>query len=188
MRTGKLLICILLLLGVASIVNAQNFYSIPKFAFTFDFNTPFSDDNAIGPRMQMYSNNNYFSKHKNRQRYSKENMVAYTYGLGFGGYKVNSLKKKAGSNDDLYHLYGILTICYQNRGMFEPFAGVYPGITWEAKSGFFVNPLAGINITAFKVRKNWNSVLFQTYAQVRLECNTMLSATFLGCGIIIQIM
>ncbi len=176
------------MLGVEGIVGAQNPYSIPKIAFTFDFNTPFSDDNAIGPRMQVYSNNNYFGKSRNRKRHINDNTIAYTYGLGFGGYKVNSLKKKDGSEDDLYLLFASFTICYQNQSMFEPFAGIYPGIAWGPKSDFFVNPVAGINITAFRVRRNWNSILFQTYGQVRLEYNTMLSTPFLGCGFILQIM
>jgi hypothetical protein len=188
MRTGKFLMCIWLMLGVTGIVGAQSSYSIPRFAVTFDFNTSFSTENAWGPRMQIYSNNNYFGKDRNRKKRLTENTIAYTYGLGFGGYKVNSLKKKNGSDDGLYLFFTSVALCYQNQGMFEPFAGIYPGISWGIKSEFFVNPVAGINIIAFRVRRNWNSLLFQTYAQARIEYNTMLSTTFIGCGVILQIM
>ena len=182
------LMCLWFMLGVADIVNAKDAFSIPKIAFTFDFNTISSNDHATGPRLQVLSNNNYFGKNKSRRRSLNENKMAYTYGLGLGDYKVNSLKKENGSNNDLYFLYGLFTVCYQNQGMFEPFAGICPGIAWEAKSGIFVNPMAGINITAFKVRRNWNSLLFQTYGQVRIEYNTLLSTPFLGCGMILKIL
>ena len=188
MKVKFYLTCIWFMLCMTDAVNAEDAYSIPKIAFSFDFNTPFSTDNAIGPRMQVSSNNNYFGNNKNSRRRLTESMAAYTFGLGFGDYRVNSLKKKEGSDNDLYFLYGVFTICYQNQGMFEPFAGVYPGLTWGVKSEFFVNPVAGINIAAFKVRRNWNSILFQTYGQVRIEYNTMLSTAFLGCGIILQIL
>ena len=188
MKVRFFLMCMWFMLSVVSIANAKDVYSIPKIAFTFDFNTLFSDDHAMGPRLQVFSNNNYFGENDSYKRSLTENTIAYTYGLGFGDYRVNSLKKEKGSDNDLYFLYGLFTICYQNKGMFEPFAGICPGITWEAKSGIFVNPMAGINITAFRVRRNWNSLLFQSYGQVRIEYNTLLSTPFLGCGIILKIL
>jgi len=190
MKVRIFFVCIWFMLSVADFAKAKvkDTYSIPKVSFTYDFNAPFSDDKAIGPRIQVISNNNYFGDNNRYKRKLNENTIAYTYGLGFGGYRVNSLKKEIGSNNDLYFLYGLFTVCYQNETMIEPFAGVCSGIAWEAKSGVFMNPVAGINITALRVRRNWNSLLFQLYGQIRIEYNTLLSTPFLGCGIVLKIL
>jgi hypothetical protein len=186
MRTGLFLICIWFFSGTTRTADAQNPSSIPKIAFTFDFNAPFSDDHILGARAQVYSNNRYFGN--SRKWHGSGNALAWTYGVGLGDYKVGSLKKKDGSEDNLYLLFASFTICHQNNSIFEPFVGVYPGIAWGIKSGVFANPVAGIQVSTFRVRRNWNSILFQSYVQVRIEYNTVLSTPFLGCSLILQVM
>lgn len=159
----------------------------PKVAFTYDFNTLFSNEDAFGPRIELIGRNRFFGENKGKDltdRYT-ETMLGYAIGVGIGGYNIDALKKK-GEDSYLNHSFLIFVLCYQNQSYFEPFAGIYPGVSWGVKRSFFVNPTAGINIKAFNFRRNWVSNYFQTYFQLRLEYNTSLSALFMGCGAILE--
>ena len=185
MRTGKYVVCVCLAVGLSGLAQAgDRKFGVPKIAVAYDFNAVFSDDHAHGPRIQIFSNNRYFNSRKNQWK-PRENALAFAYGLGLGSYNVNSLKQK-GSDNDMYHTYAVLQLIYGNGTIFEPFLGVYPGLSWGSKSGFFVNPAAGINITAFHITRNWNSKLLQTFVQFRVEYNNSLSSFFCGGGMVFQ--
>ncbi len=173
---------ILVLLPVARAGDSPS--GIPKIALTCDFNTFFPGDNAYGLRLQVYSNHHFFGD-KERKKRSDENTWTYMYGAGLGDYTVQSLDKK-GTDDDVYHFYGALLFSYRNQSFFEPFVGLYPGLAWGSKSGVFVNPVIGVDITAFHINRNWNSKLLQTYVQLKAEYNTLLSSVFLGVGVVLQ--
>lgn len=157
---------------------------IPKIALICDFNTFFPGDNAYGLRLQVYSNHHFFSDQERKKR-SDEKTWTYMFGAGLGDYTVQSLDKK-GTDDDVYHFYGVLLFSYRNQGFFEPFAGLYPGVAWGSKTGFFANPVIGVDITSFSIHRNWNSKLLQTYVQLKVEYNTLLSSVFFGVGVVLQ--
>ncbi len=182
------MICLCFVVAIPDATQAagNNKFGIPKIAVTYDLNTFFPVDDAYGPRMQIFSNNRHFRSRKHDWDPTK-NTLTYAYGIGLGSYKVSGLEQK-GSDNDMYHTYAMLLCIYQNKSIFEPFVGVYPGFTWGSKDSFFVNPTAGVNIMAFSINRNWNSKLLQAYVQFRIEYNTSLSSFFCGGGVILQFM
>lgn len=180
---NRYLVGIFLFLCPLYISYAQDFTGIPRVSFSFDMNNIFPGENALGPRLQIYSNNKYFGKNKVKKSRSLEDRLTYTYGIGVGGYYMRSYERP---DNYLYHSYVILQLVYQNRSYFEPFAGIFPGYSWGAEKDFFFNPTAGINVRSFHINRNWNSRLLQAYAQLRIEYNTLLSSSFLGVGLVMQ--
>lgn len=157
---------------------------IPKIAISCDFKVFSAGDNAYGPKLQVYSNYHFFSD-KERKKRSDENTCAYMFGAGLCDYAVQSVNKK-GADNDVYQFYGVLLFSYRNQSFFEPFVGLYPGVAWGFKTGAFVNPVIGVDITSFHINRNWNSKLLQTYVQLKAEYNTLLSSVFLGAGLVLQ--
>lgn len=178
----KYIICIYFVFGQLHLAHAQYFTSVrfPMVAFTYDFNTLLSEEEAYGPRVQLISNEKFFGK---KTDLSNGNALVYSYGGGIGSYHVKVL----GKNDDgMHHVYAMFLLGYKNSSFLEPFFGVYPGIVWGTREGFFCNPAVGLNVTAFHFDRNWNTRLLQTYVQARVEYNTLLSSAFLGGGLILK--
>ena len=144
----------------------------PRIGLNYDFNITSKDLDAYGPRVQVFS----------KDRKIRGTILTYLFGLGFGDYKVKQIKDR---DRDTYHIYGMLSVNYKNPSSFEPFVGIYPGVAWGGKKGFFANPITGVNITAFHINRNWNSKLLQTYVQLHAEYNTLFTELFLGGGIYI---
>ena len=179
--------CLWLMLGVGSVVYAEN--SFPKIAAIFDFNTAFSENRATGFRLQLFTDNMYFAKRKSYKwvRKTYQNTVAYSFGMGFGNYMVNSLRLQEGNSKNLYQVYTIHSLCYQSESLLEPFIGVYPGVTWGIKKDYFVNPTVGVNIATYRGYRDWVGKSYEVSGQVRIEYNTMLSSIFFGVGLVLKI-
>ena len=179
--------CLWLMLGVGGVVYAEN--SFPKIAAIFDFNIPFSENSATGLRLQAFTDNRYFVKRNSYKWVKKtyQNTAAYSLGVGFGNYIVPSLRKQEGNTKNLYHVYTALSLCYQNENLVEPFIGIYPGVTWGIKKDYFVNPVAGINISTYRGHRDWVGKSYELSGQARIEYNTMLSTAFISFGIVLKI-
>ena len=159
----------------------------PKVVATYDFNIISSNDNASGPRFEILGRNRLFGYNYSNDKieWYPEKAFGYALGLGIGSYKAESLKEE-GEDDYLNHAFLMFVITYQNQNSIEPFLGIYPGITWGPVKELFANPVAGINVPAFKLRRNWNSYYLKTYFQLRIEYNTILSTTFLSAGLLLE--
>ncbi len=172
-------ICVVMLGTTYTVQASINF---PRVAFTFDFNTC----GTLGPRFQLFSYDKYFGDRKwktDLEDINTKSLISYSYGLGFGSYKVPSTDH---DDNDIYHLYGMFLLSYQNKSFFEPFIGIYPGYAWGVEKGFFINPTTGVNIRAFYFSEDWNTRLLQTFIQLRVEYNTQLSSVFFGAGLILH--
>ncbi len=184
MKIIQYLVSVCVAWGSICIVRAEDTSAgFPRITFTYDFNTPISTDGVYGPRLQLSSDNKYFGKDRLQKSKLTESIMAYTYGLGLGNYKLDVKPK---NNNNMTYIYAILALHYQNQSYFEPFVGVYPGYAWSAEQGVFFNPVIGIDIRAFHFKRNWNSNLMQTYVQMRVEYNTLVSSLLFSIGLTLQ--
>jgi hypothetical protein len=175
LRIFKLSVLLLLLHGT---VFASDKFKLPHFAATFDFDPSSFDNRMYGFRVYALSNQKFWSNG------TDDGNFPITYGLGVGSYRgVNEIGQE---RDDrfLSHAHLVLLFTFKNKTLFEPFAGVYPGIAWDAQQGFFFNPVIGSNFFLFDVDRNWNSKIFRLDFQLRGEYNTLLSSVFVGGGFI----
>ncbi|MDR1866423.1 MAG: hypothetical protein LBR08_12760 [Bacteroidales bacterium] len=160
-------------------------YGMPKVGVAFDFNPSTVENGIYGFRVHA-TDNRKLQGSRNRNYSQSDRILPYTYGIGFGGYRMNG-KQEVGSNSKyLYQFHLIFTFNYLNRSNFDPFIGACPGYATGAKNGFFFNPVAGMNVRLFDVNRNWNSNFVRAFFQVRVEYNTILSSVFTGGGFVLQ--
>ncbi|MDR0713560.1 MAG: hypothetical protein LBF89_04785 [Bacteroidales bacterium] len=157
--------------------------SLPRFSATFDFDPSSFEKGEYGFRVYAFSNRPLRKSVKNQ---SKDESFFLSYGLGFGSYRMTSEIAQTSNVRFLHQAFVTLWFDYRNKTIFEPFIGVYPGYAWEARNGFFVNPVAGTNMKMFDIDRNWNSKVLTLFFQVRGEYNTLLSSFFVGGGFIFQ--
>jgi hypothetical protein len=156
---------------------------IPKFSASFDFNPVSIDEATFGFKVSAFNNEKFWNI-KNRKSVNKE-VLPYIYGIGVGAYRTKGEHAIQGEKY-LYFSHLILLFTFQNKSLFEPFAGIYPGYAWGVKECFFLNPTIGTQVYLFKFSRNFNVDLAKTYFQIRAEYNTTLTAVFVGGGFIFQ--
>ena len=147
---------------------------IPRISITYDFNSLISPDvKANGWRLNLYSLNKNLN-----------NTFLYSYGVGAGNYRLED--HGAGDSSSMYQIYGILNLTIRVNSVFRPYIGVHPGFSWNAKSGVYLNPTAGLDISFLSIRRGFNEPSIRTFLQARIEYNTLLSSPFLGLGLVIR--
>ncbi|MDR1668269.1 MAG: hypothetical protein LBS03_11380 [Bacteroidales bacterium] len=157
--------------------------NLPRFSATFDFDPSSFEKGEYGFRVHAVGNRLLRESVKNR---SSINSFYFSYGVGFGSYRTNDDVDLAWDKRFIHQAFLLALFDYRNKTIFEPFVGVYPGYAWEARKGFFFNPVAGSNIKLFNIDRNWNSKILTLFFQIRGEYNTLLSSFYTGGGFIFQ--